>query len=114
MTMYHENRALVGGPCLCQNQAWDTSPKCSCKALWDSIQGFSKGCWGSDGSSLMLLFCLFVSPGPGPVCAGPSQYSSRLPQLTVAWDSIPAPAVGIHPMFDGLGFVIGSHSVWEH
>lgn len=42
MTMYHENRALMGGPCLCQAQAWDISPTCSCKALWESEKGLSR------------------------------------------------------------------------
>lgn len=57
--MYRENRALVGGPCLCQSQAWGTGPARPCKAMWDSGQGLFRVLGESDGSSLTLLLLVF-------------------------------------------------------
>lgn len=94
--MYRENRAPVGGPCLCQNQAWGTSPACPLTAMWGSGQGFSRVV--RDG-----MWPVF------PVCARPSKHSSWLPRLTtcsLGQSGTPDPTVWTHPVLEDLDFVL--------
>lgn len=83
------------------------------KALWDSGQGLSRVLGGLMGLAC-CCFCFVVGgggvfPGTGPVCSGPSKYSSWLSQLTecsLGQSGTPAATAGIHPMLDDLDFVL--------
>lgn len=81
------------------------------KALWDSGQGLSRVLGDLMGLACRCFCCVVVVvfPRTGPVCTGPSKYSSWLSQLTecsLGQSGTSTPTVGIHPMLDDLDFVL--------